>query len=199
MAEYYLTTPIKEEDVRKLKVGDVVYISGLIITARDGAHRRALDLARAGKKDEIPIDFEGLAVYHCGPVVRKVGETWEVIAAGPTTSTRMEAIESDFIEVFKVRAVIGKGGMGPKTTEAMKRFGAFYGAFTGGAAALAARAIKRVREVHWLDLGIPEALWVLEVENFGPLVVAIDSHGNNIYLDVMSQAKKKYEEILARL
>jgi len=199
MTEYHLTTPIREEDVRKLRVGDVVYITGTIVTARDAAHRRALELVRAGKKSEIPINFEGLAVYHCGPLVKRVGDTWKIIAAGPTTSARMEAIEPEFIEIFRIRAVIGKGGMGPKTTEAMKKYGAFYGAFTGGAAALAAKAIKSLKGVYWLDLGTPEALWVLEVENFGPLVVAIDSHGNNIYSDVMEKAKKKYEEIISRI
>jgi len=199
MAEYYLKTPISENDVRKLRAGDVVYITGIIVTARDSAHKRALDLARSGKIEEIPIKLEGLAVYHCGPVVKKVGEEWKVVAAGPTTSRRMEKVEPEFIKTFKVRAIIGKGGMGPKTTEAMKEFGAFYGAFTGGAAALAAAAIKKVREVHWLDLGIPEALWVFEVENFGPLVVAIDSHGNNIYEDVMRNARAKLDEILKTL
>lgn len=199
MAEYYLETPISENDVRKLRVGDVVYISGIIFTARDSAHKRALDLAKAGKINEIPISFEGLAVYHCGPVVKKLDGEWKVVAAGPTTSRRMEGVEPDFIKTFKVRAVIGKGGMGPNTTKAMQEFGAFYGAYTGGAAALAAAAIKRVKEVHWLDLGVPEALWVLEVDKFGPLVVAIDSHGNNIYEDVMSKAKKKLEEILASI
>jgi len=199
MAEYYLNTPLSENDVRKLRVGDVVYLTGTIITARDSAHKRALDLAKQGKLNQLPVQFEGLAVYHCGPVVSRLNGGWKVVAAGPTTSTRMETVEPDFIKTFKVRAIIGKGGMGPKTTAAMKEFGAFYGAFTGGAAALAAAAIKTVRDVHWLDLGVPEALWVFEVENFGPLVVAIDSHGNNIYEDVMKKAKNKLDEILSSL
>ncbi len=196
MAEYYLQTPISENDVRKLRAGDIVYISGIIITARDSAHKRALDLAKSGRKNEIPVNFEGLAVYHCGPVVKKINDEWKVVVAGPTTSARMEKVEPEFIKEFGARAVIGKGGMGPRTTQAMKEFGAFYGAFTGGAAVLAANAIKKVREVHWLDLGVAEALWVLEVENFGPLVVAIDSHGNNLYQNVMTKAEEKYREIL---
>jgi len=199
MAEYYLKTPISEEDVRKLQVGDIVYISGIMITARDAAHKRAISLAKGGKVNEIPVNFEGLALYHCGPVVKKVNDTWKVFAAGPTTSARMEAIEGEFIRLFKVRAIIGKGGMGAKTAEAAKEVGAFYGAFTGGTAALAAEAIKRVKEVHWLDLGTPEALWVLEVENFGPLVVAIDSHGNNLYDTVLKEAEENKVKVLKEL
>lgn len=199
MAEYYLETPISEKDVRKLKVGDIVYISGIMVTARDAGHKRAINLAREGKFDEIPVKLEGLALYHCGPVVKKIGDEWKVVAAGPTTSARMESIEWEFIKYFKIRAIIGKGGMGKKTAEAAKEYGAFYGAFTGGAAALAAEAIKRVKEVHWLDLGTPEAMWVLEVENFGPLVVAIDSHGNNLYDDVLKRAEENKEKVFREL
>ncbi|RLI12173.1 hypothetical protein DRO33_02965, partial [Candidatus Bathyarchaeota archaeon] len=141
----------------------------------------------------------GAVLYHCGPVVRKVGERWEVVAAGPTTSTRMEMFEADFIRAFGVRVVVGKGGMGAKTTEACREFGAVYAAFTGGCGALAAKAMKRVVRVEWLDLGIPEALWVLEVEDFGPLVVAIDTHGNNLYEEVKRAVEDKKAKIYERL
>ncbi|MEM2163049.1 MAG: FumA C-terminus/TtdB family hydratase beta subunit [Candidatus Bathyarchaeia archaeon] len=197
MPVYYLKTPISEEDVRKLVVNDTIYITGTIITARDQAHRRALENLKEGKS--LPINFEGLAIFHCGPVVKKEGDKWVVVAAGPTTSTRMDLFEDEFIKNFKVRVVIGKGGMGKRTTEAMAKYGAVYAAFTGGAAVLAAKAIKDVKGVEWLDLGVPEALWILEVENFGPLTVAIDSHGNNIYMDVSKKVeenkRKIYEEI----
>lgn len=189
MAVYRFRTPISEEEIRKLKVGDIIYVSGTMVTARDQAHRRALEYYKQGKK--LPVDLEGGVVYHCGPVVRKVDDKWEVVAAGPTTSTRMELFEDEFIKTFKVRVVVGKGGMGERTTKAMKEFGAVYAAFTGGAAVLAAKGIKRVVGVEWLDLGTPEALWILEVEDFGPLTVAIDSHGNNMYLSVMEEVKKK--------
>ncbi len=112
------------------------------------------------------------------------------MAAGPTTSTRMDIFEDEFIKNFKARVIIGKGGMGKRTTDAMQKYGAIYGAFTGGAAVLAAEAIKSVRTVEWADLGMPEALWIFETEDFGPLTVAIDSHGNNLFEDV----KKKTEE-----
>ncbi|MFQ6068349.1 MAG: FumA C-terminus/TtdB family hydratase beta subunit [Candidatus Bathyarchaeia archaeon] len=188
MATCKLTTPVSEEEIRKLKVNDIVYISGTIVTARDQAHKRALQFYKEGK--QLPINLEGLALFHCGPIVKKEGDTWIVVAAGPTTSTRMDIFEDEFIKNFKTRIIIGKGGMGKRTTDAMQKYGAIYGAFTGGAAVLAARAIKNVRTVEWFDLGMPEALWILRAEEFGPLTVAIDSHGNNLFENV----KKKTEE-----
>jgi len=197
MATYKLKTPISEADVRKLKVNDVIYVSGIIFTARDQAHRRALELHKEGKKP--PIDMTGLAVFHCGPIVKKEGEKWIVVAAGPTTSTRMDLFEDEFIKNFKVRVVIGKGGMGKKTTDAMKQYGAVYGAFTGGAAVLAAKAVKNVKSVEWFDLGMPEALWIFEVEDFGPLTVAIDAHGNNLFDDVQKRVEMNKGKIYQKL
>ncbi|MEM2104118.1 MAG: FumA C-terminus/TtdB family hydratase beta subunit [Candidatus Bathyarchaeia archaeon] len=197
MAVYHYKTPISEKDVRKLKVTDVLYITGTIVTARDQAHKRALEYFKEGKT--LPINLEGLAVFHCGPVVSKEGDKWIAVAAGPTTSTRMDIFEDEFIKNFKVRVVIGKGGMGKRTTEAMAKYGAVYGAFTGGAAILAAKAIKNVKSVEWLDLGTPEALWIFEVENFGPLTVAIDSHGNNLYMDVAKNVEESKKEIYQKL
>jgi fumarate hydratase subunit beta len=182
MTIYRFKTPVSEEEIRKLKVNDTLYISGTIITARDQAHRRALEYAQKGKP--LPMNLEGLAVYHCGPVMRMENRRWTAVAAGPTTSTRMEVYEEDFIRNFKPRVIIGKGGMGKKTTEAMAKYGAVYGAFTGGAAVLAVKAVRNVAAVVWLDLGMPEAMWAFEVEDFGPLVVAIDSSGNNLFRDV---------------
>ncbi len=197
MAVYKLKTPLPEEDVRKLRAGDIVYVTGIIVTARDAAHRRMLEYLGQGK--EIPVDLKGGVIYHCGPVVRKTNSEWEVISAGPTTSARMELYEADVIEKLGVRMIIGKGGMGSKTAEACKKYGAVYTIFTGGAGALAANAIKRVVKVEWLDLGVPEALWVFEVEEFGPLLVAIDSTGRNLIAEVMENAFKKRDEILAKL
>ncbi|WP_455139789.1 FumA C-terminus/TtdB family hydratase beta subunit [Candidatus Hodarchaeum mangrovi] len=193
MAEYHFNTPISKEDVQKLKIGDVIYISGVVFTARDEAHERALELARKGEK--MPINFEGLAVYHCGPVVQKVNGQWEIVAAGPTTSTRMDLFEDEFIKTFNVNVVIGKGGMGQRTAKAMKEYKAIYTAFVGGAAVVAARGIKRVKEVHWLDLGTPECLWVLEVENFGPLIVGIDTNGDSLFQIVTDEAKANLSKI----
>jgi fumarate hydratase subunit beta len=197
MAVYKFKTPISEEDIRKLKVDDVLYVTGTIVTARDQAHKRALEFFKQGKP--LPLNLEGLAVFHCGPVVSKQGDKWTAVAAGPTTSTRMDIFEDEFIKDFKVRVVIGKGGMGKKTTDAMAKYGAVYGAFTGGAAILAAKAIKNVRGVEWLDLGTPEALWIFEVEEFGPLAVAIDSHGNNIFTDVQKKVEENKQKIYQKL
>jgi len=197
MAVYKLKTPISEQEIRRLKVNDVLYITGVIVTARDQAHRRALEYISQGKL--LPIRLEGLAVFHCGPVMRKEGDKWVVVAAGPTTSTRMDIFEDEFIKNFKVRVIIGKGGMGEKTTDAMAKYGAVYGAFTGGAAVLAAKAIRNVKSVEWLDLGVPEALWVFEVEEFGPLIVAIDSHGNNLFMDVAKNVEGNKQAIYRKL
>lgn len=193
MAEYHFTTPISKEDVQKLRIGDVIYISGTVFTARDEAHERALEMFKKGER--MPIDFEGLAVYHCGPVVRQIGDEWEIVAAGPTTSTRLDMFEDEFIEAFKVNVVIGKGGMGERTVKAMKEYKAVYTAFVGGAAVVAAKGIKRVKEVHWLDLGTPECLWVLEVEKFGPLIVGIDTYGDSLFQDVADQAQENLSKI----
>jgi fumarate hydratase subunit beta len=197
MAVYKFRTPISEEQIRQVKVNDVLYVTGTIVTARDQAHRRALEYFKQGKS--LPLNLEGLAVFHCGPVVSKEGDKWKAVAAGPTTSTRMDIFEDEFIKNFKVRVVIGKGGMGKKTTDAMAKYGAVYGAFTGGAAILAARAIKNVKGVEWLDLGTPEALWIFEVEEFGPLAVAIDSHGNNIFTDVQKKVEENKQKIYQKL
>jgi fumarate hydratase subunit beta len=194
---YKFKTPISEDQIRKLKVNDVLYVTGTIVTARDQAHRRALEYFKEGK--QLPLNLEGLAVFHCGPVVAKDGDKWIAVAAGPTTSTRMDIFEDEFIKDFKVRVVIGKGGMGKKTTDAMAKYGAVYGAFTGGAAVLAARAIKNVKSVEWYDLGMPEAMWVFEVEEFGPLVVAIDSHGNNLFTDVQKSVEESKQKIYQKL
>jgi len=193
MSEYHLKTPIKEEEIRKLRVDDIVYLSGTIVTARDTAHRRILEYYEQGKP--IPIDLRGGVIYHCGPVVLKRDDEWVVIAAGPTTSTRMELYEASIIEKFGIRMIIGKGGMGVRTAEACRRYGAVYTVFTGGAAVLAARAIKRVLGVEWLDLGVPEALWILEVEEFGPLLVVIDSTGRNLIEEIIREARKRRDRV----
>jgi fumarate hydratase subunit beta len=197
MVVYRYKTPISEEQVRRLKVNDVLFITGTIVTARDQAHRRALEYFKEGKP--VPINLEGLAVFHCGPVVSRKGDKWIAVAAGPTTSTRMDIFEDEFIKNFKVRVVIGKGGMGKRTTDAMAKYGAVYGAFTGGAAVLAAKAIKSIKTVEWFDLGVPEAMWIFEVEEFGPLAVAIDSHGNNLFLDVQKNVEENKQKIYQKL
>ena len=196
--EYRLETPVPVGVIRRLKMGDLVYVSGTIVTARDEAHLKALELHERG--EELPVDFKGVGVFHCGPIMRRVDGGWRVVAAGPTTSARMEIFEDRFIEAFRPAIIIGKGGMGERTAKACTEYGCVYGAFTGGAALLAARGIRRVRDVFWLEeLGMPECLWVFEVEEFGPMIVAIDSHGNNMMEDVKRRVSARMDEVLAAL
>ena len=197
MTVYQISTPISEEETRKFIVRDVIYLSGTIFTARDEAHRRALELASKGMT--LPIKVDGLAMYHCGPIVRKVDEKWRIISAGPTTSSRMEMFESDFLRNFKVSMIIGKGGMGPNTTEAMKKHVTVYGTFTGGAGALAAESIIDIEGVEWLDLGIPEALWSFKIKNFGPIIITIDSYGNNLHQSLMKKVEKRIDQMKKKL
>jgi len=196
MAEYKLVTPLKEEDVRKLKVEDVVYVSGVIYTARDMAHKRFIELAEKGQRP--PVEMDGSVIYHAGPVVRKLNGEWEVLSAGPTTSTRMNKVTPLLLKHYPVRMIVGKGGMSREVAEALKERGAVYCHYTGGAAVLAAKCVKRVARVEWLDLGIPEALWVLEVEDFGPLIVTMDSHGNSLYEKLELEIKDRAERLLRR-
>jgi len=200
MTIHKLTLPLTEEDVRKINVGDNIYVTGRIVTARDDAHKHALNLKEKG--EPLPVDFGKLGIYHCGPIMQKDETgTWHMVAGGPTTSSRMEIFQDKFIKNFGSRLIIGKGGMGSRTTAACEKYGAIYGMFTGGAALLAAAAVKKVVEVHWLELlGMPECLWVLEVEEFGPLMVGIDAHGNNFFSDNAKKteaAREKAYSIIA--
>ena len=196
--EYQLSTPVPEDEIRKLKMGDLIYITGTVITARDEAHLKALELHEKG--EEPPVDFEGVGVFHCGPIMKKGDDEWTVVAAGPTTSARMEIFQDNFIEVFKPAIIIGKGGMGERTSKACQDYGCVYGAFTGGAALLAARGIKDVEDVFWLDeLGMPECLWVYKVENFGPMIVTIDTHGANLTADVGVKVNKNRDRIMEEM
>lgn len=197
MADVNLKTPLSEEDVRDLKLGDNVYLSGTVYTGRDEVHIRALEYLEEGK--EVPVDFKDMALFHCGPIMKKENEHWRVIAAGPTTSTRMNSLEPQFIENFGVRAIIGKGGMSGPTVEAMQKFGCVYLAITGGAAILAANGMKNVKGVEWFDMGMPEAIWIVETENFGPLTVAIDTRGNSLFADVEKKVQEKLPGVKSRL
>ena len=158
--EIPLRAPITEEQIRALKVGDVVLISGRMVTGRDAVHAHLM-------KHEPPVDLHGSVLYHCGPVVVKdAGEGWRVTAAGPTTSIREEPYQADIIKRYGVRAVIGKGGMGAKTLAGLKESGAVYLNAVGGAAQFYARCIERVAGVSLLEFGTPEAMWHLEVRDF---------------------------------
>jgi len=192
MAEYNLATPLDEAILKKLRVGDTVKISGTIFTARDLAHKY---LAEAPKKD-FPADLKGSAIYHCGPIMQKHGKNYEVVAAGPTTSSRMELYEPEVMQKYGIKAIIGKGGMGQGTLNALKKQGAVYLSVIGGIAALSAKSVKKVKGVYMLNrFGVPDAIWELEVEDF-PAIVTMDSKGNNLHADILKKTAQNYKNII---
>jgi L(+)-tartrate dehydratase beta subunit len=171
-----LKTPIQSVDVEHLKVGDIVFLDGYLVTCRDMAHRRLIDMGM-----KLPVDLKGLAILHAGPIVTKDGDGWKIVSIGPTTSMRMEVHEKEFIKQTGIKLVVGKGGMGPETVEGCADHKAVHAVFPGGCAVLAASRVEEIERVEWLDLGMPEALWVTRVKNFGPLIISIDTHGNNLF------------------
>ena len=174
--EIAVRAPISEAQARSLKVGDVVLVSGRVFTGRDAVHAYLM-------KHEPPVDLRGSVLYHCGPVVAKDGNNWEVTAAGPTTSIREEPYQAEILKRYGVRAVMGKGGMGAKTLAGLKESGAVYLNAIGGAAQFYARCIERVVGVSLMEFGTPEAMWHLEVRDF-PAIVTMDAHGNSLHKDV---------------
>jgi len=189
-----LDIPISEKSIRELEVGDTVLLSGTMVTARDAAHKLMVE----ERPDFLNDLLRDGVIYHCGPVVKKTGETWEFVAAGPTTSAREEPYQGKVIESYQVRGVIGKGGMGKGTLEACRKHGAVYFHAVGGCGTATAQAVKEVADVHKLDeFGTPEAFWVIRVEDF-PVIVTMDSHGNSIHDSVREKSKKVFEELLAQ-
>ena len=185
--EVTLTAPLTEEQVRSLRVGDVVLITGEVFTGRDAVHAHLM-------KNPPPVDMRGAMLYHCGPVMLKQGDKWVVKAAGPTTSSREEPYQATIIEKYGVRAVIGKGGMGKKTLDALERSGAVYLNGIGGAAQFYARAVEKVLGVNLLEFGIPEAMWHLRVKNFAA-IVTMDAHGNSLHSNVERETGEKLAEL----
>ena len=171
-----LKTPIQREDLEQLTIGDIVFLDGYLITCRDMAHRRLIDLGMT-----LPVELDGLAILHAGPIVTKDGDGWKIVSIGPTTSMRMEVHEKEFIKQTGVKLIIGKGGMGPETVAGCHEYKAVHAVFPGGCAVLAASRVEQIERVEWLDLGMPEALWVSRVKNFGPLIISIVTKGNNLF------------------
>lgn len=188
-----LKTPISEEDIRKLNCGDVVHLSGIVVTARDAAHKYMVE----DKPEFLHELLNGGVIYHCGPVVRKDGETWSFVAAGPTTSAREEPYEATVINQYKVRGVIGKGGMGEKTLKACSDYGAVYFHAIGGCGTSIAKSVKEVLTVHKLEeFGSPEAFWVCRVEDF-PVVVTMDTHGKSLHREIAKKSGEQFEKLIA--
>lgn len=197
MSIHHLTTPISNDDIRNINAGDLVFLTGTLVTARDDVHLRVVK-----QLDRLPLDLRDGAIFHAGPIMAEIPEQpgrFEVISIGPTTSMRMERYEHEFIEQVGIRLIVGKGGMGSRTEEACKKYGCLHTVFPGGCAVLAASRVLEVRNVYWSDLGMPEALWEMEVKDFGPLLVSIDTKGNNLFEKQKVIYNDKKEEELQRI
>ena len=199
-----LTIPIPDEEIRALHVGDTVSLNGIIVTGRDAAHKFMIEhfiRNPVAPEDEALYEelkrlLNGGVIYHCGPVVRKNADgSWTFVAAGPTTSIREEIYQPEVIAHFNLKGVIGKGGMGPNTLKACQEQPAVYLHAIGGAATLIAQSVKEVVAVHKLEFGIPEAMWVIRVEDF-PVVVTMDSHGQSLHEAVEHESKARLEALL---
>ncbi len=185
--EYRLKTPLDRKTVETLRTGDVVFISGVFITARDKAHMRMAEYFKDQK--DLPFKLEGSIIFHGAPIVQKKEGEWKIVAIGPTTSSRMNDLEPPVIK-HGIAAIVGKGGMDTNVLKALHDNGAVYLSMTGGTAVLGARMVKKVERVEWEDLGMAEAVWILEVEDFGPLTVSMDSYMGDIYEDVRQRVSK---------
>lgn len=191
MAKKILTTPLKAEDLEDIRIGDIIYLNGHIVTCRDVAHRRLIEGGR-----ELPVNVDGGAIFHAGPIVRPVkgeDDKFEMVSVGPTTSMRMEKFEKDFIRETGVKVIVGKGGMGEGTMEGCKEYKAIHCVFPAGCAVVAAACVEEIEDAQWRDLGMPETLWKCRVKEFGPLIVSIDTHGGNLFEQnkVMLNEKKE--------
>ncbi len=193
MANYHLQTPFSEADIRQLQVGDVVNFDGTLFGIRDLTQIYMFD-----QNHVPPVSLQDMPCIHTAPSLRKTNGAWEKICVGTTTSTRMDRFTPDLIHKYGVRAVIGKGGLLEGSQKAMQEYGAVYLAIVGGAAALETKQIEEVEEVYWEHLH-PEALYKFRVKDFGPLTVAMDSHGRNLYTEVKEKGKQRLESIYSRL
>lgn len=189
-----LSTPLTERKVRNLRVGDIVQISGIIYTARDTAHKFLLEKPGMIWKEKL----KNSIIFHCGPIVKKSGRVWKIVSLGPTTSIRMELYEPKLIKTYRIRGIIGKGGMDKNTLKALKKYGCVYLLAIGGTAALLTQSVKEVKNVYMLkEFGVPEAIWELKVENF-PTIVTMDTHGKSIHEQVLTISNKIMRKIVNR-
>jgi fumarate hydratase subunit beta len=198
--------PASAETISALKTGDVVKISGVMVTARDAGHKYLVEhfIERSPAPDEAELHkklssiLQGSIIYHCGPVVAKEGDTWRFVSAGPTTSIREEPYEYKIIETFGVRGIIGKGGMGAQTLEACRKHKAVYLHAVGGAASLIADSVVEVLDVYKLEFGIPEAFWVIRVKDFDA-VVTMDSHGKSLHASVEEISARQLDSLIQEI
>lgn len=199
MAKKILTTPLKAEDLEDIRIGDIIYLNGHIVTCRDVAHRRLIEAGR-----ELPVDIDGGAIFHAGPIVRPVkgeDDKFEMVSVGPTTSMRMEKFEKDFIRETGVKVIVGKGGMGADTMEGCREYKAIHCVFPAGCAVVAATCVEEIEDAQWRDLGMPETLWKCRVKEFGPLIVSIDTHGGNLFEEnkvIFNEKKERAAEEICK-
>jgi L(+)-tartrate dehydratase beta subunit len=193
MTQHHLHTPFSEEMIRVLRIGDIVYFDGTLFGIRDLTQIYMFD-----QQHEPPVSLAGMPCIHTAPSLKKVGPKWEPICVGTTTSGRMDRFTPALIETYGVRAVIGKGGLYEESLQAMKKFGAVYLAIVGGAASLETQQIVEVEAVHWEHLH-PEALYQFRVKDFGPLTVAMDSHGGHLYQEVRAETNRRLAGIYKKI
>ena len=187
MASYELNVPLSDKDVEQLRVGDTVYMTGAVFTSRDMGHLEIKKTLQAG--GELPVDFAGSVIFHAGPVLKKTEQGWDMVVVGPTTSFRMEPY-AEMVGQLGVKAIIGKGGMRDGSVKAFQKYKQVYLQAAPGCAVKLASAVKSVEGGFWLEKGMPEALWILHVEKFGPFAVTMDSHGKSVYQDIKDKAIK---------
>ena len=192
-----LITPVSTEDLKDIKVGDIVYLDGSMTTCRDVAHRRLVEEGR-----ELPVDVRNNAIFHAGPIIRPLeNDKFEMVSVGPTTSMRMEKFEYEFVKQTGVKVIIGKGGMKENTERACKEFSAIHCVFPAGNAVVAATEVEEIVRAEWRDLGMPETLWNCRVKEFGPLIVSIDANGDNLFEErkvIYNKRKDEQYEIISK-
>ncbi len=189
-----INLPLTNESVLSLKAGDIVSLNGAVVTGRDMVHKYLVE--KKPRKEDVPFDLSGAVLYHCGPVMQKTAEGYKAVAAGPTTSMRVELYEAAVIREYGIRGIIGKGGMGAGTLEALKETGSVYFQTVGGAAAFLADRIKKTLDVWKLEeFGPTEAMWLFEVEDF-PAIVTMDSRGNNIHREIEKHSFRIFSELI---
>jgi len=203
-----VTIPISDDEIRDLRVGEPVALTGTILTGRDAVHKWMIDTfieqSREPQEDDLKVYeaikplLNGGIIYHCGPVVSGLDSgDYKFVAAGPTTSIREEPYQGDVMHHFNIKGVIGKGGMGAKTLDACQQVPGVYFHAVGGAASLIAQSVQNVHGVYKLDFGVPEAIWVIEVKDF-PVVVTMDAHGNSLHAEIKERSQQVLEDLLAK-
>jgi len=181
-----INLPLQNEDILRFHIGDIIYICGTIATGRDEVYHRVVE-----ENIMPPVDLNGMAIYHAGPIVKTLGNNHELVSIGPTTSMRMEKWAADFIKKTGVKVMIGKGGMGEKTASACKELGAIHCVYPGGCAVLGASQIEKIENCYWDEFGMAECLWVMKTRSFGPLIVSIDAYGNNLFAENSAHYARK--------